>query len=188
MKKMKKIFFGLALSLFLISNNYCQVNDTIRMEIAEMVEDSIFENPKIIKTLDSYLYDIDKFTGEKTYYNKTQVLSFARYVKKNISSQYVNIRVEGSTLNYGCYGVSILFKNGQKLIRSKEKVDSDYSNGKWVYSAFFTPTANEINLLRNQKAVYVKLYIYDANLDISNSNNILEDAKVMLKVPNMKKK
>ena len=139
-----------------------------------------------IKTLNDYLSSIDKFTGEKTYYGGVSTLSFMKVTGKGKSSQYVSIDVNGSTLNYGCYGVSILFKNGKKIIRSKEKVDTDYNDGGWRYKAFFTPTLNEITLLKTQKISAVKLYIYDVELNENDSNTILEAAKIILTTPQKK--
>jgi hypothetical protein len=111
-----------------------------------------------------------------------------KVVGKRNSEQYVSISVKGNTLNYGCYGVSILFENGKKIVRSKEKVESDYNDSGWEYNAFFAPTLNEINLLKTQKITYVKLYIYDADITESESNNILKDAKIILTTPKVKKK
>lgn len=139
-----------------------------------------------VKTLNDYLSDTDKFTGEKSYYGGGTIVSFAKYVGKKSNSQYVSIRVQGSTLNSGCYGVSILFENGKKIIRSKEKVDTDYSNSGWQYKAFFTPTLNEITLLKTQKIIAVKLYIYDADINKNESITILEDAKILLTTPKKK--
>ena len=133
-----------------------------------------------------YLSSTDKFSGEKTYYGGGTIVSFMKVMGKGKSSQYVSVNVNGSTLNYGCYGVYILFENGKKIVRSKEKVDTDYSDGEWKYKAFFTPTLNEINLLKTQKITTVKLYVYDADVDDSESNTILKDAKIILTTPKKK--
>ena len=136
-----------------------------------------------VNKLDEYLESTDKFTGEKTYYGGGKVVSFMKVIGKGKSSQYVSISVKGSTLNYGCYGVSILFANGKKIVRSKEKVDTDYNDSGWEYKAFFSPTIEEINLLKTEKITDVKLYIYDAEIDEKESNIILEDAKIILSTP-----
>jgi hypothetical protein len=140
-----------------------------------------------IKTLDDYLYKEDKFTGQKEYYSPTSIISIAKFTNNNGYSQYISINVPGSTLNYGCYGVSILFENGKKIVRPNEKVDTSYSDG-WVYKAFFKPTLNEINLLKSYKVVAVKLYIYDSDIDSIESETFLTSAKVMLTTPKPKKK
>lgn len=148
----------------------------------------MFSQEEIINPLDNYLSKTDKISGEKIYYGGGTIVSFMKVVGKRNSEQYVSIRVKGSTLNYSCYGVSILFENGKKIIRSKENVDSDYNESGWQYKAFFAPTLNEINLLKTQKITYVKLYIYDADITESESNTILEDAKILLTTPKVKKK
>ncbi len=139
------------------------------------------------KTLNDYLSDEDKFTGDKTYYSPTITVSIAKFVKRKSSNQYIFIDVPGSTLNYGCYGVYILFENGKKIVRPNEKVETNYSSG-WSYRAFFTPTANEINLLKSYKVVAVKLYIYDTDVDSKEADDLLEAAKVMLSTPKIVKK
>lgn len=139
-----------------------------------------------VDLLSRYLSETDKFSGEKTYYGGGKIVSFMKVIGKGKSSQYVSINVNGSTLNYGCYGVSILFENGKKIVRSNEKVDTDYSDGEWKYKAFFTPTFNEIYLLKTQKITAVKLYIYDADVDENESITILKDAKIILTTPQKK--
>ena len=62
-----------------------------------------------------YLSSTDKFSGEKTYYGGGTIVSFMKVIGKGKSSQYVSVNVNGSTLNYGCYGVYILFENGKKI-------------------------------------------------------------------------
>lgn len=147
---------------------------------------NIIDVKPTVKTLNDYLSSIDKFTGEKTYYGGGTIVSFMKVTGKKHSNQYVSIYLNGSTLNYGCYGVSILFENGKKIVRSKEKVDTDYNDGGWRYKAFFTPTLNEITLLKTQKISAVKLYIYDSDINESEGVQILEDAKIILTTPKKK--
>jgi hypothetical protein len=146
----------------------------------------IEESKTNVKTLNDYLSSTDKFSGEKTYYGGGKTVSFMKVIGKGTSTQYVSVDVNGSTLNYGCYGVYILFENGKKIIRSNEKVETDYSNDGWRYKAFFRPTLNEITLLKTQKITTVKLYIYDEDVNESESNTILEDAKIILTTPKKK--
>lgn len=164
---------------------YISSNENKNISKAEFYT-KIAEIKATVKTLDDYLSRIDKFTGEKTYYGGGTIVSFTKVVGRKTSSQYVSINVNGSTLNYGCYGVSILFENGKKIIRSKEKVDTDYNNDGWQYKAFFTPTLNEITLLKTQKISAVKLYIYDTEVNENESITILEDAKIILTTPKKK--
>lgn len=146
------------------------------------------ELTKTTDQLEDYLSKVDKFNGEKTYYGGGNTVSFMKVISKGKSTQYVSINVKGSTLNYGCYGVSILFENGKKIIRTKEKVDTDYNSDGWAYKAFFSPTFNEINLLKTQKITAVELYIYDADINETESNTILTDAQILLTTPKIKPK
>jgi len=171
---MKKLITSTVLLISLIST--AQNNWTV-----SNASPSSYGNAK----LEDYLTDEDKFNGEKTYSTNTEVVSFWRTIKKGISRQYVSVTVKGSTLNYGCYGVYILFNNGQKIMRKNEKVETAYSDG-FEYRAFFTPTDNEIKLLQNQEITDVKLYIYDATVD--RGETIMNDAKIILKLPKTKKK
>lgn len=138
----------------------------------------------IIPKLADYLYSIDRFTGEKTYHcNIGGTIS----ITKVGTSHYVGLSVEGATLNYGCYGVSILFENGKKIIRPNEKVETGYRNG-WTYSVFFTPTTNEINLFKTSRIVYVKLYIYDSDISTFEADGFLIGARTILTVTTKNKK
>lgn len=142
------------------------------------------ETTQEVKSIDSYLTETDVFNGKKTYRGGTGAIQFVKVKsKKGTTQQYVSLTANGSTLNVGRYGVSILFQNGQKIIRSKEKVDTDSDSEGWNYSAFFTPTPNEIKLLKTQKATLIRLYIYDENISDFDSNIILNDAKVILTTP-----
>jgi len=126
----------------------------------------------------------DKFTGE-TSYNSPDIdnISFIKYKKKGVISQYVSIYIYDSYLSgYNNYGVTILFKNGKKIIRKTQKIDVNYSSGStWGYSAFFSPNANEINLLKSFEIEAVKLYIFDSN--ISGGNTIKRYANCVLTSP-----
>ena len=132
---------------------------------------------------------VDKFTGETSYDSPIiENISFVKYKKKGVISQYVSISIYDSYLSgYNNYGVTILFKNGKKIIRKTEKIDVDYSSGsEWRYSTFFTPNSNEINLLKSYEIEAVKLYIFDSNISGGDSikrlaNCILSSPKIVSK-------
>jgi hypothetical protein len=167
---------------------FCFVKSTSLNKVLSLQEfySYIVEYTKPVLSLNDYLHKIDKFTGEKIYYGRNNTVSFSKYVTSKSSIQYVKIILNGSALNYGCYGVKMLFENGKKIIRSKEKIDTDYSENGWSYTAFFTPTANEIALLKTQKISAVQLYIYDADISENEGNDILDDAKILLTSPKKK--
>lgn len=178
-KKMNCVADGIC--IILKENNVFCFRSTIG-ENKDISKGEFYSNIiEVIKpTLNDYLSETDKFSGDKTYYGGGDIVSFMKVIGKKTSSQYVSITVKGSTLNYGCYGVSILFDNGKKIIRSKEKIGTKYSDSGWRYKAFFTPTLNEITLLKTQRVSAVKLYIYDADVNENESTTIIEDAKILL--------
>lgn len=142
------------------------------------------ENPI---TINDYFVSEDKFTHEKMYtsYSPDGYISINKFILNKSYKQYIEILIPGSTLNYECYGVSILFDNGKMISRPKEKVETSYGNNGWEYKAWFSPTVNEINLLKSYKVEAVKLYVYDK--DINYGDTFLTAAKVMLSTPPIKK-
>lgn len=128
--------------------------------------------------------EADKFNGEIKY-NSPDLdnISFVKYKKKGVIDQYVSISIYDTYLSgYNNYGLSILFRSGKKIIRSKEKVDVHSSSGaNWRYSVFFRPLANEINLFKIDEIVAIKLYIFDA--DITKGNTIKDYANCVLVTP-----
>jgi hypothetical protein len=126
----------------------------------------------------------DKFSGEVNY-NSPAInnISFIKNIKKGLVTQYVSIDILDTYLaGYSNIGLTILFKSGKKLIRSKEKVDVNTSSGaNWRYSVFFRPTAEEINLLKKEEITAVKLYIFDA--EISQGDKIRDYANCVLITP-----
>lgn len=155
------------------------------------------KSPLVNKTLENYFDNEDKFTGEKTYYSpmfydKIEDINgykltqshinnvyITKIIKGKSSRQYISINVFGSTLNYGCYGVYILFDNGKKIIRPNEKIKTTYNDG-YQYGAFFKPTTNEIELLKKYRIVSLKLYIYETEIDNIESDIIKEASNIML--------
>lgn len=172
------------------SDNFCFESSPKGYKEVSLKEIYSFVKKTDPRTFEDYLTETDPFNGEKTYRGGIPPISFTKIKSKTSTEQYIHLSVNGSTLNYGCEGVYILFENGEKIERSKEKVDTDYSSGSWSYSAFFTPTANEIKLLKTQKVIAVKLYIYkQLYIPELDQNTILEDAKIILTTlkPKLKK-
>lgn len=138
-----------------------------------------------VPTLNDYLNNVDKFTGEKTYYSDLLApVGFSKHVNKNTNYQYVYVKAYGYALSYDNAGVYILFDDGQKIVRSKEKVrvGVNYGGGPdWEYTSSFVPTQNEINLLKTRKIVTVKVDIYSLDVDATKADEIQVAAKVMLK-------
>lgn len=131
----------------------------------------------------------DKYTGEKqTSSPDLNDISFIKYLKKGKTDQYVSINVYDSFLSgYQNSGMIILFKSGKKIIRKNEKVDVNSSTGaNWRYSVFFTPTLNEIQLLKKEEIDGVKLYIFEST--INEGEKLKQYANCVLITPKVKKK
>ena len=135
------------------------------------------------------IVETDKFTGEINY-NSPDIddISFIKYKKSGVVRQYVSISVYNTYLSgYHNIGLTVLFKSGKKLKRPNEKVDANTSSGSnWRYSVFFTPTANEISLLKKEEIEAIKLYIFDA--EISQGDRIRDYANCVLVTPKAKAK
>jgi hypothetical protein len=169
-----------------IEKQLYQEKKTIEKETS--LADNIIDNKKedLCSNVD---VKTDKFNGEVSY-NTPNIdnISFIKYKRKGIISQYVSISVYDTYLtSYNITGLSILFKSGKKIIRNKEKVDvNNSSDSYWSYSVFFTPSPNEINLLKKDEIEAVKLYIFDA--EITQGDKIKEYANCVLVTPKTKLK
>lgn len=131
----------------------------------------------------------DKFTNEVSY-NSPDVnnISFIKVKGKGMMYQYVSISVYNTYLSgFSEVGLIVLFKDGKKIVRTNEKISVNNSTGSnWRYSVLFSPTVNEINLLKKSEIEAVKLYIFDAN--ISQGNKIKEYANCVLVTPKIQPK
>jgi len=167
-----------------IGELYSNVKDKL------IIEDTIVKEDNKDVLCSNVEVKTDEYTGEVSYNSPIiDNISFIKYKKKGAISQYVSISVYDSYLaGYNNIGLIILFKSGKKITRSNEKVDVDYSiSSNWRYSVFFTPTANEINLLQKDEIKGVKLFIFDA--EISKGTEIMQNANCVLippKVPSKK--
>lgn len=150
---------------------------------------SQISNDSIASRLEDYLSSVDKFTGKKTYYSPySENLSIVKVVyKKNDFSQFIKIDVKGSTVNYNCKGLIILFENGMKINRPNEVVETNYSDG-FRYSVWFKPTAKEIALFKKYKITDVELYIYDAHISDYDATSFKDASEILLVAPKLKKK
>jgi hypothetical protein len=143
-----------------------------------------------IALCDGVKVEMDKFTGEKkTESNTIDEMSFIRYSSKGKISQYVSISAYGSTVVVNGQGLIILFKSGKKIVRSNEKVGVDvtsYGNKPYRYHVFFTPTSNEVQLLKKEEIVGVKLYIFESA--VNEGEKLKQYANCVLITPKIIKK
>lgn len=175
---MKYIFLILVL---LKVNSYAQTDSTTHNSV-QTNEDLCIN--VIIKT--------NKFTDETSYYSPiTEDIEFIKVKSKDITDQYVGLTIYNTYLTgYDNHGLIILFKSGKKINRANEKIDVDYSSGSnWKYSAFFTPTEYEINLLKSEEIIGFELYIFSSDITEGNiiktyANCILDSQKISVKKKN----
>lgn len=167
--------------LFLASNSFAQSNSTTN-DTVQPKEDLCLR----------VVVDTNKFTDEIKYRSlNVENISFTKYKSKGQTEQYVSLRIYNSYLaGYDNTGLIILFKSGKKISRANEKIDVNNSSGAdWSYSAFFTPSASEINLLKSEEIIGFKLYIFESdviegNLIKTDANCVLESPKVPVKKKN----
>lgn len=132
----------------------------------------------------------DKYSDEKKISSPDlNDISFIKSAIKGKSYQYVSIYTYGSIPVVNEKGLVVLFKSGKKIIRPNEKVSVDVSSRtgtSYSYHVFFTPTINEIQLLKKEEIVGVKLYIFEN--DISEGERLKQYANCVLITPKVKKK
>jgi len=92
---------------------------------------------------------------------------------------YLDIEIEGSTLNTNKKGVIVLLSDGSKINKPNASVDVRYSEG-YKYSAFILLNKLEIARIIKSPITDVKLYIYDA--EISNGTKYSEYLKCLNKI------
>lgn len=117
---------------------------------------------------------IDEYTGEITINTRTKFDGAMLYksIKKGVTTYYLNLEAEGSTVNYNTRGVIVLFTDGTKWIKPSEKVSLNYSSG-FHYSSFIRLTPADIEVFSKKFIKGYELYIYDSKLDISEAEEFV---------------
>jgi len=114
----------------------------------------------------------DKFEDIETHITPFNIdgISFLKSISNNKKDYFINIRVNGSTLNVGEKGVYILLENGKKILKPNEKIDVDVNKNStgWEYSAFINLNNEEITLLKSSRITDVKLFIYEKEISLKN--------------------
>jgi len=118
--------------------------------------------------------NVDEYTGEITI--STQIkfdgAMLHKYIRKGVTTYYLNLEAEGSTVNYSTRGVIVLFTDGTKWIKPTEKVSLNYRSG-FHYSSFIRLTPADVELFSKKFIKGYKLYIYDSKLDISDAEEFV---------------
>jgi hypothetical protein len=117
---------------------------------------------------------IDEYTGEITI--STQIkfdgAMLHKYIRKGVTTYYLNLEAEGSTVNYSTSGVIVLFTDGTKWIKPSQKVSLNYRSG-FHYSSFIRLTPADVEIFSKKFIKGYKLYIYDSKLDISEAEEFV---------------
>ena len=153
-----KNLFKILITLILVITSGCYSSSSLSSSSS-----SLFNNDpcsKITRT-------VDKFTDEVTIRSPLlEKISFTKVINNIEEVIYLRISVHGSTLNYGCYGVTLLLENGEKILWKDEEVDTDYDSygNSWKYKSFTRLTNEEIEKIITNPITDVKLYIYDSSI------------------------
>jgi len=125
----------------------------------------------------------DKFEDKTTFFTPTENgISFVKTIDKGKTFIYLNVRVNGSTLNVSEKGLNILFEDGTKFTKPEAKIDTKVSSGSgYIYSAFIQLTTAEIKILSEKNITDTRVYIYDGTVDKDSAKKIREYLKCLSK-------
>jgi hypothetical protein len=118
---------------------------------------------------------VDDFTDEVTMNSPllqgTDISKMIIYktISKNTVLYNLGLETNGITYNIGSKGVIILFEDGTKLNKPNEEIDVDISTYTYKYSAFITLNDSELKTLMTKKIKKYRLYIFDQEIDSSES-------------------
>jgi hypothetical protein len=176
---MKKLLVLALLAITLGVN--AQKKLTVRIESQDLggqvVEEPVI--PVIYDTTPSISREVDKFTGDVLIF--TSMLR--KYIRQNKTIEYFLIlESEAHTVNYGCKGVTVLFTDGTKWIKSSEKVDVNISSSglSFYASAWIRLNQEDLKVLQSKKISAYRLYIYDTDLSIEESTRLSNAVKIIV--------
>lgn len=115
--------------------------------------------------------EFDDFTQATTFYSPIfegdnfSSVGIDKVIKAGKSTYYLSLKTTGSTLNVGKVGLIVLFDNGTKLNKPSAKIDVEYEDGNYAYSAWIPLTEVEVKSLTTKKITKFRLYIYDEEVD-----------------------
>ncbi len=114
--------------------------------------------------------NIDEFSGEIKI-NSPMSHSYkisSTYIEKDISKTntqyYLRLRTHGSTAVTNGTGVTILFTDGTKLIKTTVKIDINATSDGFDYSAFITLTPTDLTQLKTKKIKKFRLNVFEENV------------------------
>ena len=117
--------------------------------------------------------EVDEFSGEVTYTARVNNdVSFLKIKKGKSTSYYLSIWVREPGIYTG-NGVSLILKDGRKINKPSEKVESTYSSGSFYSTAFVSLSMSDIALLKVNGLLKYKIYISKGELDDADYNRDL---------------
>ena len=169
MKPLKLLIF---IFVPIISYSQTKTLDSLKKvyysNIDSLTAKSYFDN-----ALNSIEREKDDFTNEITI--RTDVLkpiSITKVINNNKAVYYLSLQTMGSTVNYNIKGVYLLFTDGKKWVKLNEDIDIDYDDG-FNYSTFIKLTPLELRLFQTKKVDKFKLYIYEQNVGLNDSEKFI---------------
>jgi hypothetical protein len=171
---MKRFF----ILLFFNSFGFCQTyNYTVsKPEISDFI---YYTNSEI-----ELIRDVDDFTGEinisSPIFRKCAV---PFVIQKTITKlkktyYYLSLRTYGNTLNVNEKVISVIFEDGTKWSK-QSKIDADYDDGSYIYSAFIGLSQNDLEIFSTKKIKKFRLYIYDKEININDAEKFCEYVKLI---------
>jgi hypothetical protein len=119
--------------------------------------------------------ELDDFSGEirlSTPYGWNMPV-ITKVIDGDAERIYLMLYANGSTLNVGEEGVTILLDNGGRISRPKTKIDVDAQDIGWRYSAILSLTDDEIDILSNTTINKFQLYIYEMTIHKKGKTNLM---------------
>ena len=111
---------------------------------------------------------VDKFDDQVSIISPLmKPIVYSKYLDGDIERTFLRIRVNGSTVNYGCKGVTLILKSGERLKWTDEPIETGYNefNYNWTYTSFTLLNEEIIEKLKDDPITDVKLYIYTSSID-----------------------
>jgi hypothetical protein len=131
-------------------------------------------------------YQKDDFTNEITINNPIiesggiSSMILYKVIKSGKASYYLSLHTYSSSLKVGGTGVIILFDNGTKMNKPTAKIDVEYDESAYAYSAWIPLTEVEVKTLTTRKISKFRLYIFDEEVSASFSDKFTYYVKCVM--------
>lgn len=120
--------------------------------------------------------EVDKYDG-KIYYSSPYdyPVAFSKRINTKDTLFWATFTAYGSTLSSG-KGIVILLENGIKIDIENDKIKYDYSArlDKYTYTYSLILTKDYIDLIKENKIIGFRLYIYEGQINPIQKNKIAE--------------